>query len=145
MDLVTSILVLGGLGGLAIAWLILKLQRRGSGRADDPFAHMSGTDVINMAHIRVAGVGGLGLVAMAAAVAIWVPRIGQSLALGLALGAGFALFLILRRRRTGPMPSSGQRAGANTALSIDTAEAEATPTRNSSRLQLAATEVARTS
>jgi hypothetical protein len=69
-----------------------------------------------MARIRVAGVGGLGLVA----IAVVVPRIGQSLALGLVLGAVFAAVLIARRSRSGAMPSSGQRAGANTMLSIDT-------------------------
>jgi hypothetical protein len=131
MDLVTSILLTGFVGGLAMAWLIRKAQRRGQ-MAADPFPHMAGTDVINMAQIRVAGVGGLGLVAMAAAVAIWVPRIGQSLALGLALGAGLAAYLILRRRRTGPMPSSGRSAGANTTLSIETAASETTPTADRS-------------
>ena len=119
MDPVTLILVPGILGGLVMAWVIVKLQRRGIGSARDPFPEPMSTDVINMAHIRVAGVGGLGLVAMALAVALWVPRIGQSLALGLVLGAAFAAVLIIRRRRSGPMPSSGRRAGANTALSID--------------------------
>jgi hypothetical protein len=77
------------------------------------------TDVINAARIRVAGVGGLGLVAMALVVAWFVPRIGRTLAVGLVLGGIFALVLILGRRRTGAMPSSGLRPGANTILSID--------------------------
>ena len=119
MDPVTLILVPGVLGGLVMAWLIVKLQRRGSRPTPDPFPNMSSTDVINMAHIRVAGVGGLGLVAMALAVALWVPRIGQTLALGLVLGALFAAILIVRRRRTGPIASSGRSSGANTALAID--------------------------
>ena len=55
-----------------------------------------------------AGIGGLGLVAMALAVALDVPRIGQTVALGLVLGAVFAAILIGRRRRRGPLPSSGQ-------------------------------------
>ena len=77
------------------------------------------TDIINAARIRVAGIGGLGLVAVAFAVAVSIPRIGLSLGLGLVLGALLAAVLILRRRREGPMPSSGRRPGANTALSID--------------------------
>jgi hypothetical protein len=81
-------------------------------------------DVINMARIRVAGVGGLGLVAMALFVAFNVPRIGQSMTLGFALGAVFAVILILRRRHQGPMPSSGQSLGANTVLSIDVPRAD---------------------
>ena len=77
------------------------------------------TDVINAARIRVAGIGGLGLVAMAATVAFFVPRIGQTLAVGLGLGVALAAFLIVRRRRKGPLPSSGAQPGANTILAID--------------------------
>ena len=76
-------------------------------------------DVINIASIRVAGVGGLGLVAMAAALAWSIPRIGQTMALGAVLGAGLAVVLILWRRRLGPIPTSSGRPGANTTLSID--------------------------
>lgn len=121
MDPVMLIVVPGFLGGLAIALFFVRLHRGRQTRASsdafsgDPLS----TDVINMARIRVAGVGGLGLVAMALAVALFVPRIGQSLALGLVLGSVFGTLLILRRRRRGPMPSSGRRAGANTTLSID--------------------------
>lgn len=121
MDPVTLIVVPGFLGGIVIALLFIRLQRGSPNPApNDPFEREPlSTDVINMARIRVAGVGGLGLVAMAAVVALAVPRIGQSLALGLVLGAVFAAVLIARRSRSGAMPSSGQRAGANTMLSID--------------------------
>ena len=44
------------------------------------------SEVINASRIRVAGVGGLGLVAMALTVAIGVPGVGIPLALGGALG-----------------------------------------------------------
>jgi hypothetical protein len=121
MDPVTVFVISGFLGGVVIALFAIALQRAGSSRAPDALFSRErlSTDVINMAHIRVAGVGGLGLVAMAVVVAIGVPRIGQSLAAGWALGALFAVVLILWRRRRGPMPSSGRRAGANTTLSID--------------------------
>lgn len=118
---VTWIVIPGLLGGLVIALAIHKLQRSGqTGAADDPFTRGPlSTNVINMARIRVAGIGGLGLVAMAATVALNVPRIGRTLSAGLLLGVIFAAVLILWRRRQGPIPSSGRRAGANTMLSID--------------------------
>jgi len=121
MDPVTLVVVPGFLGGLVIALFFIRLQRGRQTRASaDAFSgEPLSTDVINMARIRVAGVGGLGLVAMALVVALFVPRVGQSLTLGLVLGAMFAAILILRRRRHGPVPSSGRRAGANTTLSID--------------------------
>jgi hypothetical protein len=114
---------LGFLGGLVIAFLFLTLQRRSRTGAS---VHMVASepvsaDVINVSRIRVAGVGGLGLVAMAAAVALNVPRIGQSLAAGLVLGTVSAAVLILWRRHTGPLPSSAAHAGANTTLAIDDA------------------------
>lgn len=93
---------------------------------DDPFTRGPlSTNVINMSRIRVAGIGGLGLVAMAVTVALNVPRIGQTLLAGLMLGAMLAVVLILRRRRRGPMPSSGRHAGANAVLSIDDRPASA--------------------
>jgi hypothetical protein len=100
MDPVTLVLVPGILGGIVLAVLFFKLQA--PPHTTDPFqADGRSTDVINMAHIRVAGVGGLGLVAMAAAVAWAVPRIGQTLALGLVLGGVAAGILILARRSRG--------------------------------------------
>ena len=138
MDPITLIVVPGFVGGLAIALLIIKLHRR---RRPDltsaPIANQSvSTDAINMARIRVAGLGGLGLVAMALVVAWFVPRIGQTLMVGAVLGGALAVGLILHRRRAGPMPSSGRSAGANATLSIDrrsTSEDEDTgqpPTQN---------------
>lgn len=45
-----------------------------------------GTQVIDVSRIRVAGFGGLGLMAMAVALGFMIPRIGVSLALGLVGG-----------------------------------------------------------
>jgi hypothetical protein len=57
---------------------------------------------------------------MAAAVALAVPRIRLTLAIGCLLGVGLAAALIYyRRRRSGPLPSSGQGAGANTVLRLE--------------------------
>jgi hypothetical protein len=121
MDPVSAALVAGLLGGLAIARFIIRLHRtrRADLSSDESAKWPLSSDVINAARIRVAGVGGLGLVAMALVVAWFVPRIGQTLIVGMVLGAALAMGLIVYRRRIGPMPSSGRRPGANTILSID--------------------------
>ena len=122
MDPVVPTVALGIVGGFLIAWVLLKVQRQQAGRPRDPFARGqdgSQRDVINISAIRVAGVGGLGLVAMAVGVALDIPRIGQTLAIAGVLGAVLAAVLILQRRRMGPMPSSGRQSGANTTLAID--------------------------
>jgi hypothetical protein len=122
MDPVTMIIVPGFLGGLVFAMVVLALQRRSTPSRTTPRPYRREpltTDVINMASIKVAGVGGLGLVAVAAAIALDIPRIFQTIAIGVVLGIGLAAFLILRRRETGSMPSSGRKLGANTTLAID--------------------------
>ena len=119
MDPVILIVVPGLIGGVAIALVIARLRARARKGAPVLRRELFSTDVINMARIRVAGVGGLGLIAMAGVVAWFVPRIGQTLLVGFVLGVVFAVAMILRRRRAGPMPSSGRRPGANAILSID--------------------------
>ena len=124
MGLILMILGPGLLGGVVLATIIVLLHRRAGRASAPPLPYRSAplsTDIINMAHIKVAGVGGLGLVAMAAAVAVDVPRVGQTVLLGLILGAALATGMIVGRRHTGSMPSSGRRMGANTTLSIDVA------------------------
>ena len=124
LDPVTLMVIPGFVGGVVIALVVLGLNRRAHARAaSGPFTNEPlSTDVINMASIRVAGIGGLGLVAMATVVAFALPSIGQSLAIGLVLGGVIAASLILWRQHAGPMPSSGERPGANTTLSIDQAQ-----------------------
>jgi hypothetical protein len=115
------IIGIGGLlGGLVLALLIFRFQHPSEQASETSSPQlMSPMNAINMARIRVNGIGGLGMVAMATVVAIFVPRIRETMALALVLGVLFAVILIARRRRTGPLPSSGGRPGANTALSID--------------------------
>lgn len=121
MNLVAVLVMFGASVGLAVA--IRALHRRSRRTPSGPFTHGThSTDVINMARIRVSGVGGLGLVAMALVVAWGVPRIGQTLALGAAAGVLLATLLILRRRSAGPLPSSGRRPGASTTLAIEDPE-----------------------
>jgi hypothetical protein len=122
MELTALVVVSGLAGGIVVALLLGLAHRLRPGRraeADGAAVVARGTDVINMASIRVAGVGGLGLVAMSLALAWSIPRIGQTIAFGAVLGGAMAFGLILWRRRVGPMPTSGGRAGANTTLSID--------------------------
>jgi len=121
MDPIAQFFIPGLVGGVVVACLLVTLHRarpRGSFQASQPVYQLS-TDVINIAHIRVVGVGGLGLVAMCALVAVYIPTVGLSLAAGFVLGTLHAAVLILRRKKSGPMPSSGLRPGANTVLSID--------------------------
>lgn len=120
MELISMIVVAGAVGGVVVALLLTVAHRLRVGRRQfDVFAQGSRTDVINIASIRVAGVGGLGLVAVALVLAWSIPRIGQTIALGAVLGAAFAAVLILWRRRLGPIHTSSGRPGANTTLSID--------------------------
>ena len=119
MDPVIGTLIPSIAGGLVIAFLIARFGwRRSDVLSGPPMEQSKRTDEINVAHIRAAGVGGLGLFAMALVVAWFVPRIGQTLIVGGALGLGLGLGLILRRRN-GPLPSSSGTAGANNVLSID--------------------------
>jgi hypothetical protein len=124
VDPVTLLMVLAFVGGLVVAPLLALFHHRSSPvrgplpRRDDPPL----VDAINIAHIRVTGIGGLGFVLLVLAVAAYIPSIGVSLATGAALGIVFAVVLILRRRHLGPLPSSGGRPGANTTLSIEMGE-----------------------
>src|SRR5262245_15843647 len=107
MSAVFFVIFSGIFGGLALAVVFSKIKRAPRPDRSDAFvSEHAPTDLINMAHIRVAGVGGLGLVVVALATAIDIPEIGRSIGLGLALGIIVALVLIFWRRRVGPMPSS---------------------------------------
>jgi hypothetical protein len=101
------ILIPGLFGGLVLA-LLIRGSRRGSPSTFVPI-HLAAPSptLINMANIRVEGVGGLGLVGAVVIVAINDSRIGLATILALVLGAGLALVLIAMRRRTGSLPSAG--------------------------------------
>lgn len=106
MDPVMLVLVPGVLGGIVVALIAFRIHAPRPGV--DPLRNFPpSTDIINMARIRVDGIGGLGLVAMAMTVAWFVLRIRQHIAIGLALGVLFALVLIVLRRRRGQPPATG--------------------------------------
>jgi hypothetical protein len=95
-----GILVVPVVGGLIAALVLIVSRRSGLGASQvrpDPFEH-SNSDVINVSHIRVAGVGGLGLVLVAAAMAVTFPRIGWSVVVSAIAGVALAMTWIVMRR-----------------------------------------------
>ena len=120
MDPATFVLVVGFLGGLIVALFMTRVHSPLPGV--DPLRKFPlTTDIINMARIRVSGIGGFGLMSMALVVAMFVPRIRQHLLISVGLGVAFAVGLILLRRRS-PMPSGSDTPGANSVLSLDVPE-----------------------
>ena len=113
MEPLLIILVPGILGGVLVALIASRLS---AARPPVPSQYQLRTadpGLINMAHIKIDGIGGLGMVAMALAVAISVPWIRASVALALVLGVVVAVLLIARRYRSGPLTSSSRHAGAH--------------------------------
>jgi len=113
-------LIPGTLGGLALAWFIAAVGRRR--RTPDVIvpAHLNeGYPVINMANIRVEGVGGLGMVAAVIAVAVTDPRIRLAVLIAAVLGAALAFALIALRRETGALPSGTDGPDGRLPLGLD--------------------------
>lgn len=104
-------------GGALSAGFSWANRRRTSNAVPDQFARDAfSTDTLNFAHVRVAGVGGLGLVLVAAATALDVALVGAVLAAGLTGGVLTAVVVILYRRRNGPLSSSSTGPGARSML-----------------------------
>jgi hypothetical protein len=117
MEPLLLVLIPGMLGGIVLALFIARIRARGHAHPERPLAPPS-PGMINMAHIRIEGIGGLGMVAMAATVAIGEPRIRLAMAIALAVGVSLAALLIAWRRRTGPYPS-GNDPGAHDLFPLD--------------------------
>jgi hypothetical protein len=130
MESLGLLIGIGALSGALLAWAVIKLHLRlgGPSGADAFVRKPLSTDVINMASIKVAGLGGLGLVVVAAIVAFTIPAVGTAVGTGLVTGAVMALFLILRRRRLGVLPSSTGRPGAHTMLALEDPPSATGPT-----------------
>jgi hypothetical protein len=108
----------GVLGGIVLAFVIRRIGVRQWGPPNYEHLEPPSTNIINMARIRVSGIGGLGMVAMAIVVAAFVPSIRLSMAIAFGLGIGLAIALIAIRRGKGPLPS-GQDPGAHLVLPIE--------------------------
>jgi hypothetical protein len=106
MEPLLIIILPGILGGIGLAFLISRMGPRRWGPSNYQHLEPPSTSIINMARIRVSGIGGLGMVAMSIVVAAFVPAIRLSMAIAFALGIGLAFVLIALRRRNGPLPSS---------------------------------------
>jgi hypothetical protein len=113
MEPLLIILVPGVLGGIVVALIVSRIS---VGRPAVPVRHQlpaADPGLINMAHIKIDGIGGLGMVAIALLVAISVPWIRASIALAVVLGAVVAAVLIAWRYRSGPLTSSSRHGGAH--------------------------------
>ncbi len=119
MEPLLIIILPGILGGIALAILMMRFPVRPGREGTESHLDAPSTNIINMARIRIVGVGGLGMVAMAAVVAIFVPRIRSTMILAFVLGVVFATTLIALRRRKGPLSSSNDP-GAHTMLPLGT-------------------------
>lgn len=106
METLVIVLVPGVLGGILLALLIAGWPIRRTSIVVPRRLDNASPALINMAHIKVEGLGGLGLVAAVIAVAIADGRIRTAILIAAVLGAGLAALLILMRRRNGALPSS---------------------------------------
>ena len=107
MTLIVAVL----LGGVALAVSLRLAQQYRSLTANPPSRRDSAIliDAINIAHIPVDGVGGLGLVAMAVVIALSMPSIGVPIFIAVGTGTILAAVLILSNRGRGPLPSITRR------------------------------------
>jgi hypothetical protein len=94
-----GLLVVAILGGviMGVTRLIVKAENRGAVVAD-PFARGT-ADIVNVSHIRVAGLGGAGLVLAALVVALQYPLTTLAITTGILGGVLIAAALIVSRRR----------------------------------------------
>jgi len=119
MEPLLIILVPGLLGGLVLALLIAVTRQKPPSTVVQRRLAPPSPSLINMANIKVEGIGGLGMVAAVVAVAVADPRIRLATILAAVLGVGLALVLIRMRRGTGALPSSGDGPDDRSILHID--------------------------
>ena len=126
MEPVLIALVPGVVGGILLALLIA--SKRIDLRTDGVERRLAppSPSLINMAHIRVEGGGGLGIVAAVLAVAIADPRIRVAVGIAALLGGVLAIALIVWHRRE-PRTSGGS-GGPRSMLGLEEASALPRPT-----------------
>jgi hypothetical protein len=100
MEPLLIVLIPGALGGVILAAFIARLRGKPPAVLVSRQLAAPSPAIINMAHIPVDGLGGLGLVAAVVAVAIADARIRMAMIVAAVLGTGVALVLIALRRRT---------------------------------------------
>ncbi len=119
MEPLLIILIPGVLGGLFLALLMGGIKWGTPSTLVPRRLEAPTPALINMAHIRVEGVGGLGMVAAVIAVAVTDPRIRLAMILAAVLGISLALVLIAKRRRNGSLPSGGGSPDDRSVLHLD--------------------------
>ena len=108
METGLAMILPGVVGGLVLAGVLAWLNRTPSSTPKNRSAlEPISPDMINMAHIRVAGVGGLGMMAVSLVIAINLPEIGFALLVAAALGAIIGGGLILYRSRSNQSGQGG--------------------------------------
>jgi hypothetical protein len=119
MEPLLFILIPGLFGGLVLSLLIARNRRSTPPTFVPRRLDAPSPSLINMAHIKIEGLGGLGMVAAVIAVAIADPRIRLAIIIAFVLGAALAVGLIAARRRTGPLPSGGDDHDDRSMLHLD--------------------------
>ena len=107
METLLVILVPGVVGGVVLAVMIALRPARTSTLVVPRRLDAPSPALINLAHIRIEGLGGLGMVAAVIAVAIADSRIRLAIIISAVFGTAIALALIWTRHRTGALPSAG--------------------------------------
>jgi hypothetical protein len=116
----TALLLPAVVGGVLLAGALRWLNRRpSSGVVSQSALEPVTPDLINMAHIRVAGLGGLGMLGAVVVTAASLPEIGVALAASVGLGAAIGAGLIAYRRRTAPAGSGGHDGLPPSVLALD--------------------------
>lgn len=108
METGLALMLPGLVGGLVLAVVLARLNRTPSSTERGRSALMPiSPDMINMSHIRVAGVGGLGMMAVSLIVAVNIPEIGFALLIAAVLGGVIGGGLIVYRSRSNPPATGG--------------------------------------
>lgn len=117
-------------GGVLLASVLRYVNRRpSSGVVVRSALEPMSPDLINMAHIRVAGLGGLGMVGAVVVTAISLPQIGMAMIAGVVAGIAVAAGLIAYRVRPGAAQGGADGDGPQTLLALDDRRGRARPDR----------------
>jgi hypothetical protein len=108
------------LGGLLLAVALFTANRRpSSGVVTRTSLEPMSPDLINMAHIKVAGIGGLGMLGAVLVTALALPEIAIALVTGIGVGAALAVGLIAYRSRSNAAGPGGPDRRLPTVFALD--------------------------